>query len=97
MNEERRRNIGKRNNAATPSRGPKIVGVKRSSKLGVSFLSNTSPTVTPIHVKTMPPGIMPMIVVQIKLKRRTPTIAGKIFAKANGTIGTNLNISITET
>ena len=97
MNEERRRNIGKRNNAATPSRGPKIVGVKRSSKLGVSFLSNTSPTVTPIHVKTMPPGIIPMMVVQIKLKRRAPTSAGKIFAKANGTIGTNLNISITET
>ena len=97
MNEERRRNIGKRNNAATPSKGPKIVGVNSSSKSGVSFLSNTSPTVTPIHVKTMPPGIMPMMVVQIKLKSRTPTSAGKIFAKAKGTIGTNLNISITET
>ena len=97
MNKERRRNIGKRNNAATPSKGPKIVGVNSSSKSGVSFLSNTSPTVTPIHVKTMPPGIMPMMVVQIKLKRRAPTIAGKIFARAKGTIGTNLNISITET
>jgi hypothetical protein len=97
MNEERRRNIGKRNNAATPSKGPKIVGVNSSSKSGVSFLSNTSPTVTPIHVKTMPPGIMPMMVVQIKLKRRAPTSAGKIFARAKGTIGTNLNISITET
>ena len=97
MNEERLRNIGKRNNAATPSKGPKIVGVNSSSKSGVSFLSNTSPTVTPIHVKTMPPGIMPMMVVQIKLKRRAPTSAGKIFARAKGTIGTNLNISITET
>ena len=45
----------------------------------------------------MPPGIMPMMVVQIKLKRRAPTSAGKIFARAKGTIGTNLNISITET
>ena len=97
MNEERLRNIGKRNNAATPSKGPKIVGVNSSSKSGVSFLSNTSPTVTPTHVKTMPPGIMPMMVVQIKLKRRAPTSAGKIFARAKGTIGTNLNISITET
>ena len=97
MNEERRRNIGKRNNAATPSKGPKIVGVNSSSKSGVSFLSNTSPTVTPIHVKTMPPGIMPMMVVQIKLKRRAPTSAGKIFARAKGTIGTYLNINITET
>ena len=97
MNEERRKNIGKRSNAVTPNRGPKIVGVKRSSRLGVSFLSNTSPTVTPIHVKTIPPGIIPMMVVQIKLKRRTPTTAGKIFARAKGTIGTNLNISITET
>lgn len=97
MNEERRKNIGKRSNAATPNRGPRIIGVKRSSRLGVSFLSNTSPTVTPIQVKTIPPGIIPIMVVQIKLKRRTLTSAGKTFAKEKGTIGTNLSISITET
>ena len=76
--------IGNKSSAAKPSIGLRITGLNKSSKLGYSFRSNTSPTPTPIHVKTIPPGIMPIIVVQIKLKSLTPTIAGKIFAKKKG-------------
>ena len=41
--------------------------------------------------------MIPITVVQIKLKSLTLTSAGKIFARKNGTSGTNLSINMIET